>query len=228
LGRSSRPARSVFGFLLILSLAVVGLWFWFTEMAAEGSRSNLGASLCGGAVVGLAVLLAEDARERQSERESLRLTLSVQQNLEAVDLSRRDLSGFYLVDKKLHAATLHHATLRRANLERCELAGADMRHADLRDAQLIAATMLRVDLRYADLRGANLEGGSLRGRPGYPPATLNGALLHGADLRGANLAGVTMIEAYCDWDTTWPEGFDERAAGVTYRLQRNIPGITPE
>ena len=52
------------------------------------------------------------------------------------------------------------------------------------------ANLRRADLRRADLKGANLEG---------------------ANLTGANLEG-----AKADEDTTWPQGFDPKAAGVIF------------
>jgi hypothetical protein len=75
-----------------------------------------------------------------------------------------------------------------------------------------------VDLRKADLYGAHLEG-----------ADLYGAHLEGADLRGANLEVATrpfgdgvesllyfadLERALADENTSWPDGFDPRTAGV--------------
>ena len=66
------------------------------------------------------------------------------------------------------------------------------------------------DLRRADLFGADLEGVDLSG------ADLNEANLSGADLGGALLSGVNLIGARANKNTTWPEGFDPVAAGVTF------------
>ena len=71
------------------------------------------------------------------------------------------------------------------------------------------------DLRRADLFGADLEGVDLSG------ADLNGANLYeanlsGADLGGALLSGVNLIGARANKNTTWPDGFDPKAAGVTF------------
>ena len=56
------------------------------------------------------------------------------------------------------------------------------------------------DLRRADLFGADLEGVDLSG----------------ADLGGALLSGVNLIGARANKNTTWPDGFDPVAAGVTF------------
>ena len=56
------------------------------------------------------------------------------------------------------------------------------------------------DLRRADLFGADLEGVDLSG----------------ADLGGALLSGVNLIGARANKNTTWPDGFDPKAAGVTF------------
>ena len=61
------------------------------------------------------------------------------------------------------------------------------------------------DLRRADLFGADLEG-----------ADLSGANLNGSDLGGALLSGANLIGARANKNTTWPDGFDPVAAGVTF------------
>ena len=66
------------------------------------------------------------------------------------------------------------------------------------------------DLRRADLFGADLEGVDLSG------ADLNEANLSGADLGGALLSGVNLIGARANKNTVWPEGFEPKAAGVTF------------
>ncbi len=47
-------------------------------------------------------------------------------------------------------------------------------------------------------------------------ADLRRAILCGADLRKANLIGANLEEATADEGTIWPEGFDPKAAGVTF------------
>jgi Pentapeptide repeats (8 copies) len=83
--------------------------------------------------------------------------------------------------------------LHLAGLSATSLPGADLREAHLRDSCLHAA-----DLRDADLRDADLGG-----------ADLDAADLQGADLDGANLRAATFSPL-----TTWPPGFDPRAAGA--------------
>ena len=43
-----------------------------------------------------------------------------------------------------------------------------------------------------------------------------GANLDGANLDGANLDRVDLSEARTDGHTTWPDGFDPKAAGVIF------------
>ncbi len=47
-------------------------------------------------------------------------------------------------------------------------------------------------------------------------ADLYEANLSGADLGGALLSGVNLIGARVNKNTTWPEGFDPKAAGVIF------------
>jgi hypothetical protein len=88
----------------------------------------------------------------------------------------------------LHAVDLRHADLHFAHLER----------ADLMDAHLEGANLMRAYLEAAHLRIAHLE-----------QATLNHAHLERANLMGAHLEW-----AEADEQTSWPAGFDWRAAGV--------------
>ena len=76
----------------------------------------------------------------------------------------------------------------QARLGWARLAGADLRGADLRGTSL----------QHADLVGAHLE-----------QTLVCGTQLQGTDLRGAHLAG-----ARASADTSWPDGFDWRAAGA--------------
>ena len=78
--------------------------------------------------------------------------------------------------------------LPEARLGWARLAGADLRGADLR----------ATSLQHAELAGAHLE-----------QSLLCGTQLQGADLAGAHLAGARASTA-----TSWPDGFDWRAAGA--------------
>jgi uncharacterized protein YjbI with pentapeptide repeats len=61
--------------------------------------------------------------------------------------------------------------------------------------------------------GANLSGADLSGHPDNARQTdLTDAILSGADLTEANLEGTRANE-----DTTWPQGFDPKAAGVIFK-----------
>lgn len=80
-----------------------------------------------------------------------------------------------------------------------DLSAVDLRHADLRNARLGDA-----DLRFAGLQRAYLGG-----------AHLAGAHLEGSHLEGARLLGAHLEGAVGDAHTSWPDGFDWRAAGVT-------------
>ena len=79
----------------------------------------------------------------------------------------------------------------------------------------------RIEL-FGNLQGADLAGGDfIRPEEPNPAANLWGAKLQGADLSGANLSGANfgganLTRAKADAKTTWPEGFDPKAAGVTF------------
>ena len=70
---------------------------------------------------------------------------------------------------------------------------------------------------FGNLQVADLAGGDfIRPEEPNPAANLWGAKLQGADLSGANLSGANLTRAKADAKTTWPEGFDPKAAGVTF------------
>jgi hypothetical protein len=83
---------------------------------------------------------------------------------------------------------LNGSLLPSARLGWARLAGADLRGADLRGTSL----------QHAELAGAHLE-----------QALVCGTQFQGADLSGAHLAGARASAA-----TSWPDGFDWRAAGA--------------
>jgi hypothetical protein len=110
------PVRLV-GALLFL----IGGIFWSVEFSEAGSKSNLGASLLGGAIVALAVLQLQVAQETQrqrlfeqqetdrrriADRQALQLALGQQRDLSNQDLRGFNLSGFWLRGKKLTRANL--------------------------------------------------------------------------------------------------------------------------
>ena len=69
---------------------------------------------------------------------------------------------------------------------------------------------LSVDLSDRNLRNIDLSEADLS------KATLTEAVLVGANLAGTDLYGADLGGAKADEDTTWPEGFDPGAAGVTF------------
>ena len=71
------------------------------------------------------------------------------------------------------------------------------------------------DLKRADRFGACLEGSDLSGA-NLNEANLYEADLNGSDLGGALLSGANLIGARANKNTTWPDGFDPVAAGVTF------------
>ena len=93
--------------------------------------------------------------------------------------------------------------LKGADLNSAELSSADLRSADLRFANLRFA-----NLRSANLRSANLYSANLRS------ANLRSANLRSANLRAANLYSADLHHAKANWATSFPHGFDWKAAGV--------------
>ncbi len=67
-------------------------------------------------------------------------------------------------------------------------------------ADLSGAYLVLAELRWAELWWANLEG----------------ANLSGTNLRGQNLSTARLTGATADSNTTWPKGFDPKAAGVIF------------
>ena len=101
-----------------------------------------------------------------------------------------------------------------ADLQGADLQGTDLRGADLREADLSFANLFGSFLSplitsewfcLTKFTDANLTG-----------ADLTGAYLHCADLSGANLALANLRCARAGRFTRWPEGFDPKAAGVTF------------
>jgi hypothetical protein len=133
-----------------------------------------------------------------------------------LDLRALDLSRAYSYEANLSYADLRESDLRRAVLAFADLSVADLRETDLRGAVLIEANFVDADLRGADLRGSDLS---------Y--ADLSGADLIGADIRGANLSFADLRDAdtwkadlrgaSADENTSWPDDFNWRDAGVSMR-----------
>jgi uncharacterized protein YjbI with pentapeptide repeats len=219
---------------LVLTLTVVpGVWLWWPSRRDVDQRSSLGAALLTGAVVSFAVFAVQlvfDARlrdideqrqadqegraeqqRRQADRAALQLTVGLQPDLTGIDLSKRNLAGFYLSRKTLTDAVLNGANLRGANLSRADLGGAELNGAHLEGAQLDGANLSEAILGAANLAGAILV------RANLTDAELGGAVLTGADLREANLRGASIGGAIYDSATQWPSSAPQQpcAAGTT-------------
>jgi uncharacterized protein YjbI with pentapeptide repeats len=78
----------------------------------------------------------------------------------------------------------------------------------------------------AHLEGANLIGANLEGAD-LGSAHLEGANLISAQLAGANLGGAQLEGALADVHTSWPAGFDRRAAGVIIVEGEDSPASPP-
>jgi uncharacterized protein YjbI with pentapeptide repeats len=92
------------------------------------------------------------------------------------DLSRAELSEFFLFGMNLSYANLFGTHLFKANLLGANLNHADLRNTDLRDADLIGANLTRANLSRANLNWANLS-----------EAKLIEAVLNQADFSRTNL-----------------------------------------
>ena len=84
----------------------------------------------------------------------------------------------------------------------------DLTGSRLPQARLGWARLAGADLRGADLRGTSLQHASLAG------AHLEQALLCGTQFQGADLSGAHLAGARASTATSWPDGFDWRAAGA--------------
>jgi uncharacterized protein YjbI with pentapeptide repeats len=152
----------------------------------------------------------EGARLENAHLEGARLSDA---HLEGASLTRAHLEGASLDDAHLEGARLYYAHLEdtfllMAHLERAVLAEAYLQGAVLDGARLEHASLRRAHLEQASLVGANLEGAHLSG------INLERADLHAANLQGAVLDGANLQGAVADEHTSWPAGFDWRAAGV--------------
>jgi uncharacterized protein YjbI with pentapeptide repeats len=122
-------------------------------------------------------------------------------NLRGAQLIQTNLARAWLGEANLTWAQLGGADLTAAGLDKADLKGAGLREANLTEAELCEA-----NLSGADLSGANLTG-----------VKFNKANLRKAQLGEADLTGVDLSEALADWETIWPDGWDQTrraAAGV--------------
>ncbi len=160
--------------------------------------------------------VAERARRIENNPCTCRHDLQPGQDLKLANLKGANLSGVNLSEADLSGANLVGAKLEGADLSLADLSQADLSGVWLMNSNLEGAT----NLKWAKLHGANLAGANLY------QADLSGASLLVANLVGANLSrtnlyqadltGADLTEAKADEDTTWPEGFDPKAAGVIF------------
>ena len=69
----------------------VGMWLWLGPNNNPSRNSDLGAALVGGAVVAFVVLAIQQMLSDATERRSLQITLSMQNALKDIDLSKSRL-----------------------------------------------------------------------------------------------------------------------------------------
>jgi uncharacterized protein YjbI with pentapeptide repeats len=167
-----------------------GVVLWSAD--PERSPSQLGAGLVAGALVAIAVGItqyaleqrvraAQDRDERaRAERDrrfayaqqqsELRITVSMQRDLEGLDLVRRDLRGFVLARKNMRRVDLSGARLDGANLSEANLDYSRLAcpvESTVRDVLVcrerrLAAHLVNAKLIAASLREAHLQQAVLR------------------------------------------------------------------
>lgn len=178
-------------FVVLAAIVVAGLMLlpsssgWVMLGLRADVRSNLGAALIGGAVIGMAILLAEQAfvreQRRRDERHALWLQLALTPDHTLADLHSQDLGGIIL-----SRHTFYRATLIDANL-----AGGVFRFTDFKGADLSGARLDGADLAYAKFFVARL-----------PQAHLTATIVTATDFTSANLTGADFTDARGDFDRT--------------------------
>jgi uncharacterized protein YjbI with pentapeptide repeats len=146
-------------------------------------------------------------------------------DLSAANFGGANFNGAELIGANFSGAVLRGAAFGGAGLGNARLVGADLSGAYLSRATLVEAKLSGADLTEADLREASLPGAHLDGAD-LRRADLSGAFLDSAFLSGQALLdiGVSPMEggnarldgAKYDGRTTWPDGFDPKAAGARF------------
>jgi uncharacterized protein YjbI with pentapeptide repeats len=157
----------------------------------------------------------------QSVLEVIGHLLSRDHELEAPDLQEIDLRVAILYDVRFSGATLSGSNLEGANLDGANFDGAFLDYNDgaycpalLDWASFEDSSFKDADLSGASLIGSDLDNAHLEGADLYK-ANLSGSYLRGAHLKDAKYLEQAVFKgAKADSDTTWPKGFDWKAAGV--------------
>jgi uncharacterized protein YjbI with pentapeptide repeats len=194
----SRSILALLGVLGVLSLLSLRLW---ASDKTDASRSNLGAALLGGLTVGITVLVVQlsiqERVDQRAERRQLQLLVSQQRDLTGIDLTDRNLAGFFLRER-----TLDLARFVSADLTRADLYGSKLRRTDLHEAKLTGAILAYTEIRDSNLQDADLEGASLVNAT-FVSVNVQGANLRNIDTRGADIRGLVY-----DDSTKWPTGLN--------------------
>ena len=156
------------------------------------------------------------------------------QDLKGRDFTKDDLKGADFSDAVLKDCNFYHGNLPGANFKgadvNAQFAGANAQGCDFREAKL-SLFAFQADFSKANFEGVDMSkislltnkfrGANLKKTKGWGQAS--SCDFSGADLRGANLRGMNWMNsdavprfrgAIYDEDTTWPEGFDPKAAGA--------------
>jgi hypothetical protein len=144
----------------------------------------------------------------------LRRAYLIEFNLEAANLYGVNLERAFVVGARLDGVNLNKAHCHGTLFIGASLDGAYLQEATLEESSLQRASLEEASLEGANLGNASLEGANLKG------ANLKGANVRGAILKGANLERANLDKAQANARTTWPNGFDWRAAGVSLRQRR--------
>ncbi|MGN6816523.1 MAG: pentapeptide repeat-containing protein, partial [Solirubrobacterales bacterium] len=182
----------------LLGIFVLGIVLALAASLEKGNRAEvwgeLGRSLLVAGLLAFAVWLVGELRKPDEEKNALRITLGLQQDLRGIDLHGKDLRDFDLAGKNLSGADLEGAQLSGATLAGTKLTDANLTKADLSGADIKEAIFNRADLSGADLHGAKAALAHFY-EARMVGTDLSGAELSGAKMRGVCLAGGSLVDA---------------------------------
>lgn len=174
-------------------------------LSSSSSRllKDLGSAVISGSIVGLAVLLvetnADNRREEAAQLRNLQLMLSLEDDLQGINLEGRDVSRQYLAGKNLTDANLNDLVANRTSFNQSTLDFADLIGANLRNSSFVDSRLAG-----ADLSGANLSCTVLRGTIFSSELQLEGASLGTVE---ASLRETRLDNILYDDSTAWPANF---------------------